>query len=74
MIKVLLTQVFQNELMSKRSVVVKIFELLLNSLPIDGPVNEILYRPKLLFLKDTCKFICELLLHVFHIWIKSSYT
>ena len=45
--------------------VFKIFKLLLNLFQIDGPINEVLFWPKLLLFKGISKVICDLVLYVF---------
>ena len=51
--------------MSKRSSSVKIFRAWLNLLQIDGPINEMLFWPKLLFVMDNSVAICDLVLCIF---------
>ena len=44
-----------------------------NSFQIDGPINEMLFSPKLLFLKDISKVICDLVLYMFLDGTNSSF-
>ena len=51
--------------MSEQSDGVLNLKLLLNLLQIDGPMHEILFWTKLIFLKSISKAISDLVLHVF---------
>ena len=51
--------------MSKQVAVFEIFRSLLSLFKIDGPINKMLFRPKLLFLRGISKAICGLVLYTF---------
>ena len=44
----------------------KILKPLLNLFHIDAPINKILFWPKLRFLRDISKAMCDLVLYLFH--------